>query len=148
MSLRRFASILVLSLLLGATPALADRAVVLVTHKSNSLDDIDMLSIRKAYLAVPVQVGGQGLTAIRRKDDEQLNKIFMQAVVAMSEKSYERRLLLMALKFAAPRPLEVADREEMLKKVTAVPSGIAYMWLEEAEADSRVKIIRVLWQEH
>ena len=146
MSLRRFALILVLSLLLG-TPAVADRAVVLVTHKSSSLDDIDMLSIRKAYLAVPVQVGGQGITAIRRKDDEQLNKIFMQAVIAMSEKSYERRLLLMALKFAAPRPLEVAGREEMLEKVTTVPSGIAYMWLEEAEADGRVKVIRVLWQE-
>lgn len=130
-----------------AQTSLADVAVVLVTYKDSPIQGISSLDIRKAYLGMSVTVDGNTIRVLRRRDDERLNQIFLQSVIAMSERSYERRLLSLMLKFGAPRPPEVDDIDELLELVVSIPSSIAYMWKSEAETDSRVRIIGVLWQE-
>jgi hypothetical protein len=67
--------------------------------------------------------------------------------MAMSRRSYERRLLSLLLKFGTPRPVEARNRDALLKQLAENPSMIAYMWKSDAEADPDVRIIRVLWQE-
>jgi hypothetical protein len=125
----------------------ADVAVVLVTDKDSPIQRISSLDIRKAYLGIPVSVDGNTVRALRRRDDERLNQIFLQSVVAMSERSYERRLLSLMLKFGTPRPDVVGDSDELLELLARFPSSIAYMWKSDAEKDPRVRIIGVLWQE-
>jgi len=71
----------------------ADRAVVLVTSRDCAMDTIIALDIRKAYLGIVVSYEGHVIRPFRLSNDEQLNQIFFQYVVAMSEKTYERRLL-------------------------------------------------------
>ncbi len=144
---RRIATFFLIWILAAGVAHAGDAAVVLVTASDNGLETIDSLSIRKAYLGVPIQVHGRRVSPIRRKDDPRLDEIFMQSVMAMSEKSYERRLLSLSLKFAVPRPVEALDREQFMKSLASEPMAISYMWQAEAEADSRIRIIRVLWQE-
>lgn len=123
-------------------------AVVLVTGKDSPIESISSLDIRKAYLGFSVTIGDNTIRALRRRDDEHLNQIFLQSVVAMSHRSYERRLLSLTLKFGTPRPVEVKNRGELLKLLAENPSTIAYMWKSNAESDSSVKIIGALWQEN
>jgi hypothetical protein len=66
----------------------------------------------------------------------------------MSEKSYERRLLSMMLKYGNPRPDELGSREALISRLERNLFTIAYMWQSDAESDPRVKIIKVLWQDH
>ena len=127
--------------------SLADVAVVLVTYKDGPIQSISSLDIRKAYLGISVTVDGNTIRALRRRDDERLNQIFLQSVIAMSERSYERRLVSLMLKFGTPRPAELDDSDELLESLVTNPSSIAYMWKSDAEVDSRVRIIGVLWQE-
>lgn len=125
----------------------ADDAVVLVTGIESPVSDISSLDVRKAYLGIAVTLNGSTLRPLRRRGDERLNLIFLQAIIAMSEKSYERRLLSMTLKFGTPRPVEVDSHEEFLERLARQPYAIGYMWKADADADARVKIVRVLWQE-
>ena len=125
----------------------ADVAVVLVTDKDSPIQRISSLDIRKAYLGIPVSVDGNTVRALRRSDDERLNQIFLQSVVAMSERSYERRLLSLMLKFGTPRPDVVDDGGELLELLDRYPSSISYMWKRDAEKDPRVRIIGGVWQE-
>jgi len=141
----QFLMITVLALM--AATSRAEVAVVLVTDKDSPIESISSLDIRKVYLGISVTVGGSIVRAFRRRDDEHLNQIFLQSVMAMSQRSYERRLLSLVLKFGTPRPVEVDSRDELLESLANHKSSIAYMWKSEAESDSRVKIIRVLWQE-
>lgn len=136
-----------LVLMLFLTESRADDVVVLVTGSDSPLSDISSLDIRKAYLGIAVSVGDNTLRPLRRAEDERLNLIFLQSVIAMSRKSYERRLLSMMLKFGTPRPVEVDSHEELVERLTRNRYGIAYMWKADADADARIKIIRVLWQE-
>jgi hypothetical protein len=127
--------------------SVADVAVVLVTGKDSSIETVSSLDIRKAYLGISVTLDGQTVRPVRRRDDERLDEIFLQTVMAMSRRSYERRLLSLLLKFGTPRPEVVNDRANLQGALARKPSSITYMWKSDAEADPQVKIIRVLWQE-
>ncbi len=139
--------LIVTALVMMAATSRADVAVVLVADKDSPIESISSLDIRKVYLGISVTIGGNAVRALRRRDDEHLNEIFLQSVIAMSQRSYERRLLSLVLKFGTPRPAEVDSHDELLELLVNSSSSIAYMWKSEAESDSRVKIIRVLWQE-
>lgn len=144
----RVAQFLMISaLVLAASTSRADVAVVLVTNQDSAIETISSLDIRKVYLGISVTNDGNIIRALRRRDDERLNQIFLQSVIAMSQRSYERRLLSLVLKFGTPRPEEVDDRNELLELLARHPSSIAYMWKSEAESNPSVKIIRVLWQD-
>jgi len=144
----RVAQMLVVSALtLAAHASAEDAAVVLVTGKDSPIEIISSLEMRKVYFGISVSIKGQTIRALRRRDDEHLNQIFLQSVIAMSQRSYERRLLSLVLKFGTPRPVEVKSRDELLKLLAEHPSTITYMWKSNAEANPRVRIIRVLWQE-
>jgi hypothetical protein len=143
----RVAQLLVFSALIWAAHASAeDAVVVLVTGDNSPIESISSLDMRKIYFGISVSIDGSTVRALRRSDDERLNQIFLQSVIAMSQRSYERRLLSLTLKFGTPRPVMVKDRDELLRLLAENPSTIAYMWKDTAEADPRVRIIRVLWQ--
>lgn len=125
----------------------ANEAMVLVADKDSPIENISMLEIRKAYLAISVTIVGHAIRPLRRRDDERLNQVFLQSIMAMSQRSYERRLLSLTLKFGVPRPMEVDDLEELFILLAKNPYTIAYMWRVDADANPNVKTIKVLWQE-
>ena len=139
--------LILITLTFVAQKSLADVAVVLVTYKDSPIQSISSLDIRKVYLGISVTIDCSTIRALRRRDDERLNQIFLQTVLAMSERSYERRLVSLMLKFGTPRPAEVDGSDELLEALVTIPSSITYMWKSDAEADSRARIIGVLWQE-
>jgi hypothetical protein len=139
--------LLVAAMAMWGDAALAESAVVLVTSSDSPIQSMSSLEVRKAYMGVAVSVDGLSVRAVRRRDDDRLNKIFLQSVIAMSERSYERRLLSLVLRFGVPRPAEVDDQQELLDLLERIPSSISYMWKSDAEANTGVRIIRILWQE-
>lgn len=146
---RRVARLLLLSALsLIAGSALAQRAVVLVTGNDCAMEQINMLDIRKAYFGITVSYEGNNIRAMRLNNDDSLNRVFFQTVVAMSERLYERRLLSIALKYGTPRPSEYRSVPRLVEGITSSQCAIAYMWREDAEAYSSLKTVRLLWQGH
>ena len=126
----------------------AERSVVLVTSVKCQMEDISMLDIRKAYLGVDVSYKGNVLQAFRHDADEQLQAVFLQNVVAMSERTYERRLLRLLLKSGRPRPPQINSDSELEETLNAVPCGISYMWKQDADGYATLKVLKVLWQEN
>ena len=139
---------LLLAMALSMTAAWANDAVVLVTSSDSPIADISSLDIRKTYLGISVTIAGNTVRPVRQRDDSRLNLIFLQSVIAMSQRSYERRLLSMMLRFGTPRPTEVDDRESLIEVLERNPHAIGYMWASDADSDRRVRKVKVLWQEH
>jgi len=138
-------SFVVLTCLLAGS-ARAEKSVVLVTHDGCAMETISMLDIRKAYFGIAVSYQGHLVRAFRLNSDVELTRVFFQTVVAMSEKSYERRLLLMLLKYGTPRPLEFADVASLAVALRRSDCGIAYMWLDDLTGQRDLRSIRLLWQ--
>ena len=139
-----FVSIAVLFLSPGT--AVADRTVVLLTNEDCQVTELSNLEIRKAYVGITVISEGQQIRPIRLTTDQELNRIFFQTIVAMSEKSYERRALSLTLKFGTPRPVELSDLGEVVAALRQSTCGIAFLWADDASTISNTKIVRVLWR--
>ena len=124
----------------------AERTVVLITSESCPVQEISTLDIRKAYLSVAVTVDGHTIRPFRLGGDELLSQIFYQSIVAMSQKSYERRALSMALKWGTPRPAVFDDIESAAEAVRRLQCSVLYVWAEDADSLDGVRIIKLLWQ--
>ena len=126
----------------------SNRVVVLVTSGACAMDEISALDIRKAYLGIGVSYEGRNIRAFRLSNDQQLSQVFYQSVVAMSEKTYERRLLSLLLKYGRPRPREFDTVDDVVAALAEVQCSIAYLWQSDADAWADIKVIRILWQEN
>ena len=138
------ALVILMSMLTG--PAHAERTVVLVTNADCPIESLSMLEVRKAYFGLIASHDKLSVRAFRLNNDDDLTRVFYQTVVAMSEKSYERRLLSMLLKYGTPRPPEFEDVDSLVAAIRRSDCGIAYMWGEDAASHDAVKSIRLLWQ--
>jgi hypothetical protein len=145
----RFPTVLAVCLLLLLQQAHAvDNSVLLVTSSDCPMETISALDVRKAYLGIRVNHEGLAVDGLRLKNDGKLNHIFFQSVVAMSERTYERRRLLLLLKYGQPRPQAFEDVDSLVAALTKASCSIAYMWHRDVDTKDGVKAIRVLWREN
>lgn len=124
-------TLIVAGLFLVAGEAVAGHVVVLVAHIDSPILDVSSLELRKIYLGITVRHNNRVIRGLRNKTDSQLNRIFLQDVVAMSERSYERRLLSFTLKYGRPRPAEVGDHKALVDALSHDLYAVTYMWQEE-----------------
>lgn len=146
MTLREKSIAMLACLLLCAGVAASNHSVVLVTNDRCPVSDMSNLDIRKSYLGVMVRVDDRTIRPLRLVGDPDLDRIFFQTVVAMSEKSYERRALSLALKFGTPRPAEHETVEQALAALDRTSCGVLFLWEDDVKDKNHTKMIRVLWR--
>jgi len=137
-----------IGMLLYAEVVAAERQVVLVAATTSPLHNLDSLELRKIYLGFTVKRDGNVIKGLRNSEDQDLNSIFLQTVVAMSEKSYNNRLLLLAIRQGTPRPAIYDKLDGLLAALLTKPYSVSYMWKDDAVESSKVKILRVLWHQN
>ncbi|MBS0419520.1 MAG: hypothetical protein JSR66_17550 [Proteobacteria bacterium] len=144
MSIRRLIWILLFGLLALSADA-SPRTLVLVVRADSKVVDLDSLAVRKLFLGLPVLVNGSPLHPVRNRSDADLDPIFLQQIVAMSQAAYERQILIGVNRQGWLRPTEAASVAEVLKDLYADPNAVSFMWLTDVAHNPRVKVIRVLW---
>jgi len=141
---------LFLALLLAATGATAEepREVVLVVANESPIVAVSSLELRKLYLGLPVLLDGVLARPLRNHSDEQLQEIFFQSAMAMSEAAYERQLLSLTLRFGRLQP-EVRHSAEELKAILRQDdNAITYMWRSDISGEDGIRVVKLLWLEH
>lgn len=136
-----------LGIMLYTQAAGAERQVVLVAAATSPLHDLDSLELRKIYLGFPVTRDGKIVRGLRNTEDEDLNRIFLQTIVAMSEKAYRRRLLSLPLRQGIPRPDKYNNPEHLLEALSRDPYSVTYMWKDAADHSADIKTLKVIWQQ-
>lgn len=132
--------------LLGPSFA-AQQSVVLVVRADSSVADLDSLAVRKLFLGLPVLANGNPLHPIRNRSDEQLDEIFLQQIVAMSQSAYERQILVGLNRQGSIRPVEVISAARVLQDLYDDPNAVSFMWSRDVAHNPRVRVIRVLWSD-
>ena len=137
-----------IGILLSLAVVAAERQVVLVASSTSPLHNLYSLELRKIYLGFTVKRNGKIVKGLRYTEDKNLNSIFLQTVVAMSEKSYKNRLLSLTLRQGTPRPARFNNSKDLLYALSVNPYSVSYMWKDDADLLSEVKILRVLWHQN
>lgn len=137
-----------LVLMLYIEDVAADRQVVLVTASMSPLKNLGSLELRKIFLGFSVWRDGNIVKGLRNIEDENLNSIFLQNIVAMSAKSYEYRLLSLTIRQGTPRPAEYDKLKDLLNALSSNSYSVSFMWKNDAVLLSKIKILRVLWHQN
>jgi hypothetical protein len=142
-------ALLLLLLLFGTVSATtAPQSVVLVVRADSPVNDLDSVTVRKLFLGLPVLINGRPLHPIRNRADEQLDQIFLQEIVAMSQTAYDRQTLTGLNRQGWLRPVEVDSDEAALDKVHADANAITFIWQRDLPTHHmQVRVIRVLWSD-
>jgi hypothetical protein len=138
---------LVILLCLAAQVCATSHTLVLVVRADSNVAELDSLTVRKLFLGLPVLVEGSPLHPVRNRSDPQLDPIFLQQIVAMSQSAYERQILIGVNRQGWLRPAELNTTSRVLDTLYADPNAVTFMWLNEVAHNPRVKVIRVLWSD-
>jgi hypothetical protein len=146
--LKRIRTLLVVLLLAiaGAGHA-ASQSVVLVVRADSNVVNLDSITLRKLFLGLPVLVNGRPLHPLRNRSDSQLDPIFLQQIVAMSQSAYDRQTLIGVNGQGWLRPVELWSLDSVLSAVYADPNAVTFMWERDVTHNPRVRIIRMIWDE-
>jgi hypothetical protein len=145
-SVNKFAVTAVLvALLAAAGPASAAEQLVLIVSADSKVEQLDSLDVRKLFLGLTVTYNGDRLRPVLDEADARIKEIFLQNIVSMSDTTYDRSVLRLALIQGQIKPIAYKDIAMLIKAVEADPTAVSYAWARDVAHDSRIKILRVLW---
>jgi hypothetical protein len=145
-SVTKIAATAVLVTLLTATrPAWAADQLVLIVSADSKVEQLDSLEVRKLFLGLTVTYNGERLRPVLDEADVRVKEIFLQNIVSMSDTTYDRSLLRLALIQGQIKPIAYKDIALLLKAVEADPTAVSYAWAKDVAHESRIKVLRVLW---
>lgn len=139
--------ILIISLFIFASPTIAevDQRLVLVASEVNNITALSQKELKRTYLGLTLKRTDQVIVPIRNHSDEFAHEVFLQNIISMSSRIYERQLTTRSLRGAGKRPLAEVNREDLVSRLAQIPNSISYMWENDALNDDRVVIIQTLW---
>lgn len=147
LNLRRALLLILLGWLATQSCGATSNTLVLVVRTDSKVTDLDSITIRKLFLGLPVLINGSLLHPLRNRTDSELDPIFLQQIVAMSQSAYERQILVGVNRQGWLRPAEVTDKERLIEILHSDPSAVTFAWLRDVVHDPRIRVIRVLWSE-
>ena len=145
-SVTKIAATAVLVTLLAATGAVsAAEQLVLFVSADSKVEQLDSLEVRKLFLGLTVTHDGDRLRPVLDEADARVKEIFLQNIVSMSDTTYDRSVLRLALIQGQIKPIAYKDITQLINAVVADPTAVSYAWAKDVAHDSRIKILRVLW---
>ncbi len=138
---------LILALLCAAAPSFANEKLVLIVSANSQIQQLDSLEVRKLFLGLTVTHGGNRLRPLLNESDPHMKDIFLQNIVSMSDITYDRHLLGMALKQGKSQPDSFKDSALLHAAVGADPNAVSFAWLKDVERNTHLKVLRILWHD-
>lgn len=130
---------------INSAKAETQRSLLVVSSVDSSITTISPNEVRKLFLGVPVMKGKIQLRPLRNASDPSLEEVFLQKVVFMSKRSYERRLLSSVFRHGGQRPEVYSNLAELVNKLNRSPESLSYMWSDQIENHEGIISKGVLW---
>jgi hypothetical protein len=121
--------------------------LVLIVSVDSKVEQLDSLEVRKLFLGMTVEHHGSRLRALLNESDSLIKEVFLQNVVAMTDTTYDRRLLQLALQHGAVMPTIYINNVQLLASVAVDPVAVSFAWYRDVAQDKKIKILRVLWHD-
>jgi hypothetical protein len=145
-SVKKTAAAAVLAgLLTVATPVPAAEQLVLIVSADSKVEQLDSHELRKLFLGLTVTYHGDRLRPVLDEANARVKEIFLQNIVSMSETTYDRNVLRLALIQGQVKPIVYKDIALLIRAVVADPTAVSYAWAKDIANDPRIKVLRVLW---
>jgi len=121
--------------------------LVLVSSTHSSIEKLKPSLVRKIFLNFHTSFNNQHLTPLINNSNELLYEIFLQKVVYMSERNYDRYLIAKTFRTGMPRPEKFSNTKNLIAALQAASGSVSVMWKKNADDEKSIRIIQTLWEE-
>ena len=121
--------------------------MVLIVSAESKVEQLDSLEVRKLFLGMTVTHNGDRLRPLLNEADPRIKDIFLQNIVSMTDMTYDRRILLLALQGGRSLPTVHTNTTTLINSVAADPTAVSFAWAKDVQRDKRIKVLRVLWHD-
>lgn len=139
--------ILLLTVLQSQSVVLASdlpaHTLVLVTNSNLPIKKFPPNELRKLFLGFPIIVNETPLIPLRNYSDDLLKETFLQKVMYMSERHYERQLLLQAFRTGNSRPPIYTNHDDLIQALKRKPGSISVIWFKDVGGNNALRVIQV-----
>ena len=118
---------------------------MLIVSADSKIEQLDSREVRKLFLGLTVTQQGERLRPVLNESDPRVQEIFLQNVVSMSDTTYDRSVLRLALIQGQVKPIAYKDISLLLKAVIGDPTAVSYAWAKDVAREPRIKILRIIW---
>jgi hypothetical protein len=145
---KRFAAMIFLVLLLSASTAVfAAEELVLIVSARSDVHQLDSPLVRRLFLGLTVTKHGNHLRPVLNEADPEIKELFLQNIVSMSDSTYDRYVLRLALAQGRTQPTAFRNNAELINAVATDPTVVGYVWAKDVAHDPRVRILRIVWHD-
>ena len=132
--------------LAGHSAFAAERSLVLVRGEQATAPPLTGQEVRKLFLGEVLIKNGQRVQALRNLTDPFLYEVFLQKIIFMSARNYERQLLSRVFRLGGQRPPVYENFYEMIAVLKSNPVAVTFMWEDDAKSIPGIKVSTLLWQ--
>lgn len=127
-------------------PSVSARELVLVSANPNVNDPFTLFELRKLFMGHPVKKQKKLYAAIRNVSDDMAYQVFLQKIIHLSAKNYERKL---KSKSFLPE-LDVVLLEPALSGIFFLlledSSRVSFVWRDQIPSSGTFNVIQTLWE--
>ena len=118
------------------------RTLVIVTSNDSDLVPLNAKELRKLYLGLKVKKNGEHLKPVQNYSDDILHEVFLQKIMFMTSRTYQRQLKLRTIRKGIKPPVEFSSNKPILDVLVNNKNSIAYMWKTEAESNPNIRVLQ------
>jgi len=131
----------------SSTAETTQRSLLLVCSANSTIQSLSRAEVRKLFLGVPMTKDQVRLRPLLNTSDRLATDVFLQQIVFMSKREYERQLLSRVFRLGDQRPPEYENIDALVKALLDTPGSVSYMWSEQLGHRSGLESLGVLWTE-
>jgi len=129
----------------SSTAQTTQRSLLLVCSDNAKLESLSHADVRKLFLGVPMSSDQVRLKPLLNSSDSLIIEVFLQQIVFMSKRQYERQLLSRVFRLGDQRPPVYDNIDVLVEDLLNTPGSVSYMWSEQFENQTGLKSLGVLW---
>jgi len=120
--------------------------LVLVAAARTSMTTMSNNDVRRIYLGLRDSNGSQRSVPLGNRSDPLLYEVFLQKVIFMSARNYERQILSHVYQSGNQRLVIYENRSDLVQHLVNDSDAVSYMWASDIKANSRLRIVQVMWE--
>ena len=128
-----------------STAQTTQRSLLLVCSDNGKLESLSHADVRKLFLGVRIFNDQVRLKPMLNSTDSLIMEVFLQQVVFMSKRQYERQALSRVFRLGDQRPPVYDNIDVLVEDLLNTPGSVSYMWSEQFENQTGLKSLGVLW---
>jgi len=118
---------------------------LLVCSDNSGLESLSHAEVRKLFLGVPMFKDQLRLKPLLNASDALATDVFLQQIIFMSKREYERQLVSRVFRLGDQRPPEYENLDTLVNALLNTPGSLSYMWSEQLEHQTGLKSLGKLW---